>query len=137
MDSSNTCWNVFTCCAICSRLTLNIILIYTNVFCEDFLEYTHLQSQFPLPSYAPTGCVPPDPTPVPAAACAPTAQPDLCCIGHIRCLAHLSPVDSLLFTVCTASGGRGGAAIADHGPGGRWILQYVYYTRAGVEAAEV
>lgn len=45
-------------------------------------------------------------------------QPDFCSIGHVSRLARLSPVDSLLFTVCAVSVG---AAAADQRPGGRWI----------------
>lgn len=47
---------------------------------------------------------PPLPAPPPPSA-QPPAQAGRCSIGHIRRLAHLSPVDSLLFTVCAASTG--------------------------------
>lgn len=45
-----------------------------------------------------------NPHPPPLAAL-PPAQAERCSIGHIRRLAHFSPVDSLLFTVCGASTG--------------------------------
>lgn len=64
----------------------------------------HLQSRVcalpPLPGWTP---LPPPPPPPPSAQ--PPAQAGRCSIGHIRRLAHLSPVDSLLFTVCAASTG--------------------------------
>lgn len=62
----------------------------------------HLQSRVcalpPLPGWTP---LPPPPPP----SAQPPAQVGRCSIGHIRRLAHLSPVDSLLFTVCAASTG--------------------------------
>lgn len=45
----------------------------------------------------------------------PVVQSDRCSIGHARRHAHLSPFDSLLFTVCVASVGWRGWGLAGGG----------------------
>lgn len=48
----------------------------------------------------------------------PAVQSDRCSIGHARRHTHLSPFDSLLFTVCVASVGWHGSGLGEGEGGG-------------------